>query len=418
MYDIKLLLILFLVVMQHPESLAQKDKEAKNNFRQAQKAYKAGSYETAIKMSVMALSGTLKKKNYTKLVEAMNSGFMHYYGEVMSETSNAKKYTKSYNGRISVESAQKLINKYTALHKTIIRIRSLGEPILSDTNIDQGLFIDYNPEIQQAHTVFEEHKEKYVSEEYQAGIELLSIPSKRSGLLAYRRFNNVLYYEKSGYKDTNQKRLAAINMARYTVAFEPIEVAQNIPSGSEVLSRVNASTWKSIKAKADQSKLLLLNSTSEGEVVITIQITDFQYSAGEIVTSRDERNKEIVVREEKIKNSEGKEEVIKVKKAVSGTYTTYTQQYEGILKGRVILYNNIEDKVLKDSPITSLHRVYNEWYSSSGDKRVLSKGERESIGDKKPAAPARGTLALGASNDFADNLFNVSSQALDSLFKQ
>nr|WKN39756.1 hypothetical protein K4G66_13755 [Tunicatimonas sp. TK19036] len=120
--------------------------------------------------------------------------------------------------------------------------------------------------------------------------------------------------------------------------------------------------------------------------------------------------KEIVLRKEKYKDSEGKEKEREIKGKVAARYTTYSREATAMIEGVYHIVDLATGNIIETQSITGTYKFYDDWASYSGDERALSKYQKSKAKEKPVEFPRDETMIYSASDDYSKEASNSALQ--------
>lgn len=380
----------------------EKDKKARKAYNEASKAFRKKNYTYAVYKGVTALNGTLKKKQRVKALKIVGSSYMTFYGNSITEINNLKEENEEYQGIQTVRAFDRVVKLYRGFTSVVENIKKLDASALTSANIDQNTLVDYTPELELNGKKYQEAEDRFVSDEYVQGLLLLEEKTKLGAYRAYFRFSNAQHFQPN-FKKVRELKSRSKSEATYLIKITP--TSDNIPDNK--FKGIHITADKGLKNTLKNNRYAFkdfIKIVDEGmtdvipDLHITSELTLVTLQTGDLQVDEIFEEKEIVVKEEKVKKSDGSEEKVKIKKTVNAKLKLYERSKWARANGSAKVENIKKETVLIDQKeLQATEQSYISWLRLvAGDKRALSSSQKRRVEEKQPQLETSSNLAHGA----------------------
>ena len=302
--------------------------------------------------------------------------------------------TQSFSNEVSAQEADKLESKY----QNMLSLKSIVEELGESYQIK-----DFSQQLELA----KERKKDYYKKTAQMYYEqVVKGRAQASSKATYRLMANKLTRAR---RYDNRKDIIDLYEEIKVLATTRLGVGiiQNkISSSSLSISRLRDYLHNDIRYHTSKEEVHLpyfklmdnnIAMTSSGsDILIEVTLLDMGVETSVDDPSTDE-----------ISRSEGKGDE---KQTFTGNWTTYSKRAEATVNASYRLKDTRTGKVIRSNTVSGTYTWVTYWYSFSGDRRALKKGQKNKLEQKQEAYPPRSELLEPGANT---TLGNITEDILD-----
>jgi len=382
--------------------------------RSASDAYSRADYDAAVFMLARSLQ---LSQDYEESQILMADAFLMANRLHTNRISELKNSGDDFRYDGMTREYQSLISLHDAV-KYLPPIRHPKSGVLLELEI-----VDYSNQLNEA-------KQNAAESHYVAGTTLSDSPDLEQQKAAAKQYKKALSFV-AGYKDAEDRYQATRKAGVKRIAVFPFEdlsgkfksfgaVDQYVvdemvtsvmkdPSATEFLELISRDQLDRVIAEQKLGLSGMVNDETAMEVgallgvheILTGKITQIIYTPVQKVHRDYKESKNIVVKREKYKNSEGKTKTRKIYADVEAKVTQYTKTTKAVIKGSYKIVDVRTSKVIKSEAFEGKSDFSTEWAVFKGDERALSYKSTKLAKKGESVAPVAGEMVSRAASDLA-----------------
>lgn len=422
---------LFLSSYTNPEV----GKKANYYENRAMDFLKDGRFPEAVFYSAIALNSDPKKEQIRGAHKGISEGFQKAFQNLEDEINQSRAKGERFDQEDPdpVMGARfRIYDNYRMAKRIMDELQKIPEDLKkskSKKTADISFTIkDYSKELLEAEKMLEEGKPIAADLKYKMAEKVFVDKSLESAKKAAGIYKSIRTYV-ANYKDSHEKYNQAKLLGTTNLAIYPLSESYDTKTygslGFTIAEQATAALFNDSKYQYEffqiitkdklasilsEQKLNYNEITSGNAKVKGIQslgkgqLSRIEATYEKPNPSVDEREKEVTTGKEKYVDSDGKTKERDIKTKVKGTFTTYIKTTRIKLSGSLSIIDSQTQDILATKTFESFGFREAYWYRFSGDNRVLSDYEKESINRQEPNYPSFNDPLDQATKDFVSGL--------------
>lgn len=392
----------------------------------AKNALKRGNYYVATYNAALALSISQKKRHIAKAHEFLKQSYDRTIDDKEYTIETLEGQTGQYADHSEANNKQKIWLNYRELRNLTRLLKRIPKDLFkAQKRKERDLFLqlkDYSSQAKQAQANFQTSKAKSAAVFYEQGIELReneTLPYQRRAAKAFKMAGQYVPDYKDAadlYKEARENAITRLGVLEFSSSDQAKQYGELGPEVSDklltaFLSKGSKNTFEffelvsrdQLKQIIEEQKFSVSGLFDESSTVELGNLKGVHYLLVGKITTADVSNeksdpqtktvkREVVVKQEKYKDKDGKEKTRDIKGIVKADVTTYGKYATGIIKGS---YKIIDVKTGAIHTIKAFKGEANfetSWGSFKGDKRALSYSERRLVNREEKPFPSDSKL--------------------------
>ena len=381
------------------------DLKANQYISKAKGFLKRGNYFSTAYHAALALSRAQKKGQIIKAQDLLKQSYDRSIEDKLYEIETLEEKPEVYAGHETANNRQKIWRLYREL-RNINRIltRTPQENFRAQKRKDRSLFLqikDYSTQAKQAQANFKTSKAKTAETFYQVGLESREnedLQSQRTAAKAFKMATQYVsdYKEASTlYQECRENAITRLGVSEFSSSTQAQQYGE---LGSEVsdklltsflskgksqfeffelisrdqLDRILEEQKVSVSGLFDENSTVELGNLKGVHYLLVGKITSAETTREKNEPKTETVEREVVVKREKYKDENGKEQTRDVRGTVTAKVTTYEKHATGIIKGSYKIISVKTGTIHTIKSFKGESYFQNMWATFSGDKRALS----------------------------------------------